>query len=264
MGKQAKRDKAEKVAAVKAEEVIAATVEKVKAASRKRGEASEEERATAEEIKTRRDAGMAWWQIAFELSLPGSADNVAQGKSGASRARSIYKKVLGDYPKTQRIRRGNDESQTAATGSRRRNRQGHEVIKALPGQPVFADSVSDDDVIATIRGKEIAWDIFTVNPLTGSSEFMMTDEQVVHEQAAVTMRRDKEGFRYVTFREGVGTDLPPEMWSLRGKYRSVFVHNIVKVAGTGRRIQTEEVVEARQERTAKKRARRVSRKAASA
>lgn len=264
MGKQEKRDKADKKAKVKADKIVEEAVATVKAKRASRNEVSDEERDLANQIKERRDSGMAWWQIAFELGLPGSADNVAQGKSGASRARAIYKKVLGDYPKSQRMRRGNDESQSVASGSRRRNRQGHEVVKAAAGQPVFADDVSDEDVIAAIRGKKIAWDLFTTDPVSGRSEFMMTDEQIVHESAHIEMRRDGDGVRHVTFREGQGNDVPVELRGARGKYRTVYVKSIVKVAGTGRRVQTEEAVAARKERSAQKRARRVSRKAASA
>lgn len=263
MGKQEKRSKAEKAAAVKAEEVIAATVEKVKAKAARRNEVSEEERDTAAQIKERRDLGMAWWQIAFELGLPGSADNVAQGKSGASRARSIYKKVLGDYPKTQRIRKGPDESLASATGSRRRNRHGHEVVRAAAGQSVFPEETSDEDIVAAVLGKKIEWEMWRED-LTGKVEFVGTDEQIVHERFRCKIITNADGERILQFREGVGNDLPPEYRGMAGKYRSVYVHRIVKVAGTGRRVETEEVVAARQERTAKKRARRVSRKASAA
>jgi hypothetical protein len=134
-------------------------------------------------------------------------------------------------------------------------------VKATAGKPVFADTVSDEDVIAAVTGKEIAWDIFSTNPITGESEFVLTDEQIVHERMSVTIDRDNEGFRVLHFREGVGNDLPPEYRGLAGKYRHVFVHRIVKVAGTGRRVQTEEVVAAAQERKAVKKERRANRKA---
>lgn len=241
----------------------AAIVDKV-AKPKRGGEPTDEERQQAETIKAGRDAGKAWWLIAHEMGLPGSAPSVAQGKGGASRARAIYKRVLGDYPRKQRMRQGNDETQAVANGTRRRNRQGNEVVKAAPGQPVFADSVSDEEVIAAIRGKQIEWEMYRDDAVSGKPEFVGMDEQIVHESAAVTMRRDKEGFRYVTFREGQGNDVPVELRGYKGKHRSVFVHSIVKVAGTGRRVQTEEVVAAQQERTAKKRARRVARKTAGA
>lgn len=261
MGKQEKRDKASKKAKAQADAIVAETVEKVKRTRRSR-EATDGDRETAAQIKERRDAGMAWWQIAHELGLPGSADNVTQGKSGASKARSIYKKVYGDYPKTQRMRRAPDETLAGANGTRTRNSSGHEVVKAVRGKPIFSNSITDEELVTAIAGKKITWNLFLHNPVTGQEEFIGQDEQIVHESTAITVRQDSDGFRYVTFREGQGSDVPVEYRNYPGKYRSVFLHNIVKVAGTGRRAQTAEVKQAAQDRVERKRTRRQSRRKA--
>jgi hypothetical protein len=49
-------------------------------------------------VKELRDKGMAWWAIAHEMGLPGSASNVKEGKSGAARARALYRKTFGELP----------------------------------------------------------------------------------------------------------------------------------------------------------------------
>lgn len=262
MSKQEKRAKADKKAKVKAEAIVTDAVATVKA---KRSRAvTDADRDTAQQIKDRRDAGMVWWQIAFELGLPGSADNVTQGKSGASKARAIYKKVFGDYPKTQRMRRGPDETLAGANGNRTRNSRGHEVVKAVRGKPIFSDDISDEDLVTAIAGKRITWNVFLTDPATGKDEFVAQDEQIVNEQTAITVKQDNDGFRYVTFREGHDASVPVEVRHVPGKYRHVFLRNIVKVAGTGRRVPTEEVKAAAEERRAAKRTRRVARKATGA
>src|SRR5687767_6868447 len=116
--RQAKRDKAN----AKAAEVVDAAIEAAVAtieAKPKRGALSPEHAALAPKVKELREKGLAWWQIGFELGLPGSADTVAKGKGGAAFARKIWKAAFGEVPRVQQ-----------RNGSRR-NREKNDHVREL-------------------------------------------------------------------------------------------------------------------------------------
>lgn len=270
VNRQERKAKADKKAKVKADEIVAAATEAVVTKSRKRGEVTAEEQALSDQVKALRDGGMAWWKIGHTLGLPGSADNVAQGKGGASRARGLYKKGHGDYAKVQRMRRGPDETMTSANGTRRRNNRGHEVVTALPGTSIFNPEQHDDEIIEAIAGKKITWDWYSFNVETGQHDhYEGTQSATVHERCRILLEPAHdghglaEGDRYLHFRmaQESSKGLPPEYLGQPSMYRAIRLSYIVKVEGTGRRYQprlTEE--ELTETPKAKRRARRQARK----
>lgn len=214
--RQERRVKAEKKAAAKAEAIVAEAIEKVKG---KRGQTTDEERALGQQVKELRDTGMAWWQIAYTLGLPGSADNVAQGKSGASKARALYKKAFGSLPQTARSL----AAKTGGTfghgpkpvGTKRRDA----IVRDPATASMFVDH-SDEDIVNMLRGKRIVW----TNGIAG-----MQEEARVHEKAKITIAEFPSG-KAVQFREACGNDVPLSHRWIPGMYRTVRLEAIVRVA----------------------------------
>lgn len=159
MGKrQAKRDKANAQAA----QVVDAAIEQAVAtieAKPKRGALSPEHAALAPQVKELREKGLAWWQIGFELKLPGSADTVAKGKGGAAFARKIWKSAFGEVPRVQN-----------RDGKSRKPREKNEHIRELrtatktsrveavrTGTSVIKPETTNDEIVAMIDGRMITW-----------------------------------------------------------------------------------------------------------
>lgn len=102
--------------------------------------ATAEDHALGKQVKELRDGGMAWWQIAYQLNLPGSGPNVAQGKSGAARARALYKKTFGDLPGDV-ARRSTKASRAAGDGA-------PVVRKQVIPEELLADKFDTDAAMA--------------------------------------------------------------------------------------------------------------------
>lgn len=91
-------------------------------------------------VRVMREQGMAWWQLAHALGLPGSAATVADGKAGAGYARRLYVKAFGALPEGVRANaKGSAERRAAAVG------------------PWFGESSDAPVVLETIRRNEIEW-----------------------------------------------------------------------------------------------------------
>lgn len=157
MSRQAKRDKAN----AKAAEVVDAAIDAAVATlpKPKRGELPAEHAALAEQVKAMREEGLAWWQIGFKLSLPGSADTVAKGKGGAAYARKIWKSAFGEVPRVQK-----------RDGSRSKKAEKNEHVRELKestktarveqvraGTSVIRPDMTDDEVIAMLDGRMLTW-----------------------------------------------------------------------------------------------------------
>lgn len=145
--KHAQRGKDNGEAARDAAPVAAAIVEQVK-------EAVAADHAVGHEIKKLRDSGMAWWQIAYQLELPGSGPNVASGKSGAARARALYKKTFGSLP-----------GDVAARSTKASRAAGESTVPVGRRKCVFSEAaldpegtaLADEEIIEAIKGKHIRW-----------------------------------------------------------------------------------------------------------
>ena len=138
------KDNGEKAKAAKAQ--AAKIIEKVK-------KDVSEDHALGHKVKELRDTGMAWWQIAYQLNLPGSGPNVASGKTGAARARALYKKTFGDLPGDV-ARRSTKASRAAAA------QDGEAPVR----KQIFTDdqldwqaTAANEEILARVRGHEIRW-----------------------------------------------------------------------------------------------------------
>lgn len=129
------KDNGEKAKAAKpvAEAIIAKVAEDVAAAH-----------AQGHRVKELRDTGMAWWAIAHEMGLPGSAPNVKAGKSGAARARMLYRKTFGELPGGT-VARSTKAQRTSSTGA--------PVVR----KAVFHDLEDFIGIREAIAGKLIRW-----------------------------------------------------------------------------------------------------------
>lgn len=179
--RQERRVKKERKADEQAEAIISETVERVKEEGRKRGEATAEEIEKGLEVKRLRDEGMAWWQIAFTLGLPGSADNVKQGKSGASRARRLYVVATGGpLPATPRSL-AKKQPDPFGNGAKPQGVQKRGVIKKSPQMAsMFDEPLTGQEIGEMLRGKKITY----INSVGGNEE-----EHRVHHKYDIKITR---------------------------------------------------------------------------
>lgn len=179
---------------------------------------SDSDKALAAQVKELRDGGMPWWQIGHELELPGHADNVQQGKGGASRARQLYVKGYGSLPATARSL-AKQTGGTFGNGVKPKGKANHERILKDPAmETMFNDDVSEDDLRLMLQGRKITW----------SSNLSDSQEQAyVHPKIGFSLIDCPSG-RAITFREetrdaGAYNGTP-------GQTRTVRLTNIVRVA----------------------------------
>lgn len=146
----------------------------------RRGALSAEHAALAPQVKELRETGMAWWQIGFKLSLPGNADTVAKGKGGAAFARKIYKAAFGDVPRTQ-VRDGSrrDREKNEDVKALKKTKKADRVAKVRSGETVLRDDMTDEEVVATLRGRTIGWFI-NLDAVDGKGDSFAEQEVGVH------------------------------------------------------------------------------------
>lgn len=158
--------RAEKEAAVQATAIIEAAVATItqepaeKPVARRTRALSPEHAALAPEVKRLRDEGMAWWLIGHTLGLPGSADTVRAGKAGAGFARRVYASAFGAVPRSQvrngtRANREKNPEVRRLKGSTKRDR----VASVQAGTAVLDLSLSNEEIVETLRGRVIGWAI---------------------------------------------------------------------------------------------------------
>jgi hypothetical protein len=175
VSKQERKAKADKKAAEVVDAAIDAAVATI-ASKPKRGEVPAEFAAMAEQVKELREQGVAWWQIGFKLGLPGSADNVAQGKGGAAYARKIWKGAFGDVPRVQK-----------RDGSRSSKREKNDHVRELKattrterveavraGTSVINPDMTNEEVIEMLDGRMITWSLNLANVDARGDEFFDT------------------------------------------------------------------------------------------
>lgn len=196
--KQDRRIKAEKAAEQEAGRIIEEAKAKVRrnAAAREAGDtapapASPRRRtldpallAHAPAIKAAREQGVAWWRVAHDLGLPGSADNVSQGKAGAGLARRIYAGAYGALPPRKVSER------TAQARERRTDRNEHvaeikaetrdqRLAKAKAGLGVIKEDLPSDELVAMLKGRKISW-LVNLNDLDGKGDDYAEFEARIH------------------------------------------------------------------------------------
>ena len=196
--RQERTAKADKKAKATAEAVVAEAVGQA-VAKAKRGALPAEHAALADEVKRLRETGMAWWQIGHELHLPGSADNVAQGKGGAAYARKIWKAAFGDVPRVQnRDGSRRDTEKNATVKAIKKQRKVDRVEQVRTGVAVINENMSDDEILEMLRGRTIGWS-FDMDRLDHKGEQFVEQEAGIHHRfAKIEMHK---GERCIAFRE---------------------------------------------------------------
>lgn len=157
---------------------------------------------TACAVRLLRDGGMAWWQLAHALALPGSGDSVATGKSGASYARRLYRKAFGDYEPGHR-------ASSAGSAERRAEAVG----------PWFGHDRTMEAILTEVAGKELTW-------LVEVQGVKTTDTAVVAPGGARPYREDAISFHTVVY--GVPEKGKGAVW-MRGPERTVRIGSIIQV-----------------------------------
>lgn len=167
MSKQEKASKKAKQAAAKAAEIIDQAVAAVKAkaieataydAERKEG-CTDEEWLLAVQVREQRDAGVAWWQIAQTLGLPGAGASASTGKAGAAQARKAYAKGFGAHPRSftrgqGRTRREKNETVRTINATTKRAR----VEKVRTGLGGAIDpAIPNEELADILKGRKIQW-----------------------------------------------------------------------------------------------------------
>lgn len=221
MGKQEKRDKAEKKAKKKAKVIVEQAVEQVQATP------TSDEGSLEAQVKELRDAGMQWWVIGQELGLQEEkADSALAGKKGAARARTLYKKASGgSLPPTARAGKGskpNRLERSFGDGPRPVGRRGRDALLAEEGKSMFTEEHSDDDIVNMLRGKRIT----VVNSIGGAQEILR-----VHQEGKVEIAHYPSG-RAVQFRED-HSDSPgidKNFKYRQAQMRTVLVERIIRIA----------------------------------
>lgn len=227
MTKQERRHKASKRAAEQAETVVATAVDSAVAAvatKPKRGSLPAEHAALADQVKELREGGLAWWQIGFKLSLPGSADTVAKGKGGAAYARKIWKSAFGEVPRVQN-----------RTGLRSKKREKNDHVRELKettkaarveavrrGEAVIRPEMTDEEIVTMLEGRVIVWSFNLANVDGQSDDFFDCEIGVFPKTCKVTGEGEE---RAVHFNE-LDPKAPIAVRGIKGAYRSVRVSAI--------------------------------------
>lgn len=196
MARQERTARRTKRAVVRAEAIITQATDKVSAGTD-----------LASRVRSLRDGeGMAWWRIAHVLMLPGSADNVAQGKSGAAYARKLYASTNGgSLPPTSPRRRTTAAAKPSgpgATGTKTERK-----LAIVAGEHVIPTDMSDEEVVAWLKGRTIEWGINLATLCGHGEDHWLNQEARVHpEDVIIDEYPDSNGGRVVRFREYLGID----------------------------------------------------------
>ena len=175
------------------------TKDKATESKPRKGALSAEQAALGEQVKAMREQGVAWWQIGFKLGLPGSADTVAAGKSGAAFARKIYKATFGEVPRVQ-VRDGSraNREKNVDIKALKKTKKMDRVAQVRSGTAVLREDMTDEEVVATLRGRVIGWHI-DLNSVDGKGQSFHEQEAGVHRRFCKVEIHNGE--RCVAFRE---------------------------------------------------------------
>lgn len=157
--------------------------------------------ALGKRVKELRDGGMAWWQIGHELGLPGSGPNVASGKGGASRARTLYKKTFGELP-----------GGTVARSTKASRKAAVETGEApVVRKPLFsAEELADlPGLVDRVAGHEVRW-VGRVACSDGSE--IATEREARFHPKGVTAVANGDGRVVINFRQMDKGDHRAQQW----------------------------------------------------
>ena len=160
-------------------------------------------------IRIMREKGMVWWQLAYALGLPGSADALPKGKSGAGYARRLYAKAFGEKP----------SGRVAST-------KGSATLAARVMGSFFREGQLDDEIISAVLGKKLIWRIL-LRDATGTVVNEKEDEAVASPRK-VSMIETPDGGRALRFNSVIRSDDNALIW-WPGSERTVRVDSVLQV-----------------------------------
>jgi hypothetical protein len=160
-------------------------------------------------VRIMREKGMVWWQLAYALGLPGSADALPKGKSGAGYARRLYAKAFGEKP----------SGRVAST-------KGSATLAARVMGSFFREGQLDDEIISAVLGKKLIWRIL-LRDATGTVVIEKEDEAVASPRK-VTMIETPDGGRALRFNSVIRSDDNAMIW-WPGSERTVRVDSVLQV-----------------------------------
>lgn len=163
----------------------------------------------ATECKRLRDEqGMAWWLIGKTLGLPGAGDSATTGKSGAARARSLYRAANGGAPapRTRAERTHNGNTRTPRHAGNSGSKLDRKLTLVEKGH-VIPEDMEDEAVLAMIKGRTIEWAINLADLWEGPDHWMNMECRV-HPVDCIMEEElcKRDGSRVVRFREFLGYD----------------------------------------------------------
>lgn len=178
--------------------------------------------------RLREEEGLAWWRIGHALSLPGSADNLEEGKVGARQARRAYRKAFGEIPKThtwgqqseRQSRRADTNPDRAALKA---TPKGERVEAVRSGRSVIDPEMDDDAVLAMVKGRTITWSINLGN-IDGMGDRFVDESSTVHRVMA-RVETQPNGVRVLHFKE-VHDNVPIEFKGRAAGTRTVRLSSI--------------------------------------
>lgn len=211
-------------AKVQASEIIEGLIERVVAAADAYAEVrlatcDDATYAKAQEVRTMREGGEAWWRIAQAMGLPGSGASAKQGKSGAAYARRLWERAWGKtYLDGERAPRETKEVK-------------RERVVLAPHRSAFTDASTDQAIADAILGNKIYWSARLGTPEQGI--VVSPQEAYVHHNPRLVRVKQGPKGRYVEFYEQVDAaqlKIDPNLSiSKSGPIRSVYVANIERV-----------------------------------
>lgn len=163
----------------------------------------------AAECKRLRDEGMAWWAIGAKLSLPGAGTSAANGKSGAARARALYRQANGGQPAPHaRAERAHGVNPRRARHAGNTGSKAERKMALVENGHVIPEDMEDEAVIAMLAGRTIEWGV-NLADLSPGPDHWINNEARVHPKDVVILEEDRckrDGSRVVRFREFLGYD----------------------------------------------------------
>lgn len=187
------------------------------------------------ECKRLRDAeGMAWWRIGWELKLPGSANNVREGKSGAAQARKLYAQANGGKPHEPATRAARERAVKNPKHAANLGSKTDRKITLVERGHVIPTDTPNEEVLAMVRGRTIEWaiDVRALAGGDGEPHWLNQEARVHPDEDCVVLETDedgepilsKDGSRVIRFREYMGRDQNGNAMS--GPTRTVRVNRI--------------------------------------
>src|SRR4051794_13064093 len=227
MTKQTRASKKRATAKKKADVIVAETIAKVKAspdswASERQEGVSDEDWLLGVRCRELREEGEPWWAIARAMDLEGAGESAVTGKKGAARARLVYKKAFGSFPRTFTHGGKTIAERNEHIREMQKTKKTERRMLAKSGKSVISPDMSDEDVATMLKGHRIRWWVQSEIVPDG-----MDQEACVHPRAPFYIMDEGED-RVVEFREE-HRNAPPDVRWIPAHIRTVRLSSIYSV-----------------------------------